>query len=408
MPTPSSTDSSSNPDHVLKTLLFLDLVDSTALVESLGDYRAAQLFAQCDATARELLVKHYGTEIDKTDGFLFIFNRPIDAVMYAIAFHGALVQLSEQSNVRLAARAGIHLGEVVLRRNPPEHVARGAKPMEVEGLAKPMAARVMSLALGAQTLMTRAAFDLARRAAGDWPQSTRDIKWINHGAYCFKGIEETQAVFEVGLEGLSPLSAPPSTEKSWRATEHQDEADLGWRPSAGQSIPSLPDWRLERKLGEGSLGELWLGRAKETDSRAETIGLDASLGQLRKPQERAFLFHRTRAAHETTDRTSSWRLSGCVSCVIITSGDQQGTFVVLTKKPLSGGRESTEDLQINDPRVSRKHFEILQVDARYWIRELQSRNGVFVNGMRISGEQNLLSGDKIRVGDTDLAFYPDY
>ena len=46
----------------------------------------------------------------------------------------------------MASRVGIHLGEVVLRENSPEDVARGAKPLEVEGLAKAIAARVMSLA----------------------------------------------------------------------------------------------------------------------------------------------------------------------------------------------------------------------------------------------------------------------
>ncbi len=254
--------------------------------------------------------------------------------------------------------------------------------------------------------MTRAAFDLARRAAGDQCHGTRDVTWINHGAYRLKGIEETQVVCEVGLEERSPLSPPPNSEKAWRATDYQDEAETGWRPSAGQSIPSMYGWRLERKLGEGSLGELWLGRAKETDSRAETIGLEASLGQLNKPQERVFLFHRTSAAHEGGDRTLCWRLSGCVSCLVITSGDRQGSFVIVTKKAMICGRDSTVDLQTDDPRVSRKHFEILQVDSAFWIRELQSRNGVYVNGTRISGEQNLRSGDKIRVGGTDLVFYP--
>ena len=43
---------------------------------------------------------------------------------------------------------------VTLRENAPEDVARGAKPVEVEGLAKPLAARVMSLARGGQTLLT--------------------------------------------------------------------------------------------------------------------------------------------------------------------------------------------------------------------------------------------------------------
>lgn len=391
----------------MKTLLLIDLVDSTVLVEALGDHRAAQLFARCDATARELLLQHHGAEIDKTDGFLLIFDRPIDAVWYCLALHDRLAELSEQYKVKLAARSGIHLGEIVLRRNPPEHVARGAKPLEVEGLAKAVAARIMALALGTQTLMTRAAFDLARRAAADKRESTLDLKWISHGAYRFKGIDEIQSVCEVGRNGRSPLVAPPSSDKAWRPGVQRDDSELGWRPSAGESMPGLDRWTLERRLGQGRLGELWLGRTKAVDAQAETVGSDISLGPRDKPQERAFLFYRTHGADPASDHTPSWRLSGCVSCLHITDGNQQGTFVVLTKKPLTGGRDPTVDLQIDDPRVSRRHFEVHSTDDTYWIRELHSRNGVFVNGTRISGEQDLQSGDMIRIGDTTLTFYSD-
>ena len=46
------------------------------------------------------------------------------------------------------------MGPVLLRENLPEDVARGAKPLEVDGLAKPTAARVMALARGGQTLLS--------------------------------------------------------------------------------------------------------------------------------------------------------------------------------------------------------------------------------------------------------------
>ena len=42
--------------------------------------------------------------------------------------------------VPLKARAGLHVGSVILRENSAEDVARGAKPLEVDGLAKPTAA----------------------------------------------------------------------------------------------------------------------------------------------------------------------------------------------------------------------------------------------------------------------------
>ena len=55
---------------------------------------------------------------------------------YALAYHRALAMLP----VPLKARAGLHVGPVILRENSAADVARGAKPLEVDGLAKPTAA----------------------------------------------------------------------------------------------------------------------------------------------------------------------------------------------------------------------------------------------------------------------------
>ena len=133
----------------LLTLLLSDLVGSTRLVEQLGDSPSAELFRLHDRLARDLLEEHGGWEIDKTDGFLLLFQRPWDAVRYALGYHRALADLSQTEQakgVELSARVGIHFGEVILRRNLPQDIARGAKPVEAEGLAKPTAARMMSLA----------------------------------------------------------------------------------------------------------------------------------------------------------------------------------------------------------------------------------------------------------------------
>ncbi len=88
---------------------------STRLTEQVGDQRASEIWARHDHRARELLARHGGREIDKSDGFLLLFDRPSGAVAYALAFHRALEALSHELGVELRARAGIHLGEVILR-----------------------------------------------------------------------------------------------------------------------------------------------------------------------------------------------------------------------------------------------------------------------------------------------------
>ncbi len=193
----------------LRALLLTDLVGSTELIESLGDVRSYEVFARHDRLARDLVEKFDGIEIDKTDGFLFLFERPVDAVGCAMAYHHELMMLSQEFGVELVARAGIHFGEVHLRRNSDLDVARGAKPVEVEGLAKPLAARVMALARGGQTLMTQGAFELARRAVEAEEPLAQGLTWLSHGTYQLKGVEAPTPIFEVGQEGLAPLLAPP-------------------------------------------------------------------------------------------------------------------------------------------------------------------------------------------------------
>ena len=86
---------------------------------------------------------------------LLLFDSAADAVAYAIDYHRALAKLPTP----LTARVGLHVGPVILRENTADDIARGAKPLEVEGLAKPIAARVMALARGGQTLLTADARD---------------------------------------------------------------------------------------------------------------------------------------------------------------------------------------------------------------------------------------------------------
>lgn len=243
---------------VLKTLLVSDLVGSTRLAESLGDERLAKVLKRVNRSARDLLSEHKGQEIDHSDGFLMLFERPFSAVCYALALHRAMAELSEKMDVELRFRIGIHLGEIMLMRTPREDVERGAQPTEVEGLAKPIAARLMSLAQGGQVLLSAAAFNLARRSAVGKTAVHEGLRWIAHGEYHVKGVAASLSVYEVGVQGMAPLVAPPDTEKVRRVAG--DQTILGWRPGIGLEVPLRRHWVLTKKLSRGGFGEVWLAR----------------------------------------------------------------------------------------------------------------------------------------------------
>ncbi|HET9031397.1 MAG TPA: putative peptide modification system cyclase [Dokdonella sp.] len=206
----------SRASSVLRTLVLCDLVDSTGLVERMGDLAAAELIRKHDRLARTLADRHHGREIDKTDGFMMMFERPIQAVGFALDYQRGLKQLNAAEQVNLSARVGIHVGDVVVWDNSAEDIAKGAKPTEVEGLVKPVTSRLMNLALPGQILLSNIAYSLAHRAQGELGEYLETARWRTHGRYRFRGVPDPVAVFEVGEEDLAPLKAPPWSSKAHR------------------------------------------------------------------------------------------------------------------------------------------------------------------------------------------------
>jgi predicted ATPase/class 3 adenylate cyclase/Tfp pilus assembly protein PilF len=232
-------------------LLLTDLVDSAALSARLGDAVMAGVWAAHDRVARDLLQAWRGREIDKTDGFLLVFDRAGDALGFALAYHRALAGIAlpqaegEGAALRLRARAGLHVGRFTLRANPPGDVARGAKPFEVDGVNKPIAARVMSTALGGQTLVTAAAL----KALGPVPQRVMSV-----GHWRVMGLPAPLELFEIGEEG-APFAPPPDAPKVYRVVRHGDL----WLPARDvrHSLPPQRDAFVGRREALRKIGRLF-------------------------------------------------------------------------------------------------------------------------------------------------------
>jgi hypothetical protein len=80
-----------------------------------------------------------------------------------------------------------------------------------------------------------------------------------------------------------------------------------------------------------------------------------------------------------------------------------GKTLRVDKRRVLLGRSRECDIQVEDPNVSRRHAELRQEGSSYWIVDLDSTNGIEVNGKRVK-RAKLESGDSFTVGATDITF----
>ena len=94
-----------------------------------------------------------------------------------------------------------------------------------------------------------------------------------------------------------------------------------------------------------------------------------------------------------------------MASLTITKGaeSQVGKQFIVKHRPLAGGRHPSQEIQLLDPEVSRRHF-LIRVDGDdHVISESQAANGVYVNDQKVK-EHKLQHGDQIRVGATVLVY----
>ncbi len=228
---------SSDSAHIL---LVTDLVDSTRWSEQIGDDEATRLWARHDRLARELIAGWRGREIDKSDGFLVLFDCAADALHFAEAYGAMLAAMQPP----LAARTGIHRGALTLRVNPREHVDRGAKPLDVDGIAKAVAARIMSVAEPSQILASAALrADLPEHAA-------TGLK--SHGFWRLKGLRDPIELFAASNPSRATQRPVASSAKGWQVVRLGDI----WVPvtAVANNLPAERDCFVGRRT---DLDELW-------------------------------------------------------------------------------------------------------------------------------------------------------
>jgi class 3 adenylate cyclase len=157
--------------RILTTVLFTDIVDSTARVAALGDDVWAQVLDRHDAIARSAIRSYGGRLVKETgDGVLAVFEAPARGIECAKRLRSAL------SHAGIAIRAGIHTGEVELRGE------------DVSGIGVHIAARVASLAGAGELLASRTVKDLV---------TGTEYTFASRGVLRLRGVPERWEVLAV-------------------------------------------------------------------------------------------------------------------------------------------------------------------------------------------------------------------
>jgi pimeloyl-ACP methyl ester carboxylesterase len=152
-------------NRVLGTLVFTDLVDSTALASDLGDDGWQRCMARHDDVVRRQLRRFDGREVKHTgDGFLMLFDGPARALRCATAIVRALAD-----EIGVDARAGIHTGEVEL------------VDTDVRGLAVHVASRVEAHARRGEVLASNTVKELVLGSG---------IEFEDRGTHALRGVPD--------------------------------------------------------------------------------------------------------------------------------------------------------------------------------------------------------------------------
>jgi class 3 adenylate cyclase len=159
------------PETVLATVLFTDIVDSTRTAADVGDRAWAELVSRHHAIVRRQLDAFRGTEIDTAgDGFFASFEGPIRAIRCARAIGESVRSLG------IEVRVGLHTGEC-------ERVDE-----KISGLAVNIGARVAAVAGPGEVLVSSTVKDLVAGSG---------LEFEDRGAHTFKGVPGEWHVYAV-------------------------------------------------------------------------------------------------------------------------------------------------------------------------------------------------------------------
>jgi DNA-binding NarL/FixJ family response regulator len=183
---PPAFPTGSDPDRILATVMFSDIVSSTERAAQVGDRRWREVLDRHDELVREQLAAHGGQEINTTgDGFLALFDAPARAIRCAVAIRDRL------RSAGIEVRIGLHSGEVELRDN------------DIGGIAVHIGARVTTSASPGDVVVSSTVKDLVAGSG---------IGFLDRGTHALKGVPGHWRLFAVTQPGSTAAGERAASE----------------------------------------------------------------------------------------------------------------------------------------------------------------------------------------------------
>jgi class 3 adenylate cyclase len=236
------------PDRVLATVLFSDIVDSTARAAEIGDTEWRAVLMRHDSLVREAIEKERGVIVKSTgDGALARFDRPTAAVEAARDIASELA-----NRLGLQARVGLHTGEIELVDG------------DVAGMTVNVAARIGALASPGEVLVSRTVRDLVLGSG---------LPLREAGTHALKGVPDTWELFAVA-DGHWRAAAEGTVDGVWdtpdegpRKEHHGPDSRSAQESTASSDGHECPSSELTWPTPGSKSGKPSSGRETNTGRR---------------------------------------------------------------------------------------------------------------------------------------------
>jgi pSer/pThr/pTyr-binding forkhead associated (FHA) protein/tetratricopeptide (TPR) repeat protein len=193
----------------------------------------------------------------------------------------------------------------------------------------------------------------------------------------------------------------------YRLYFYYGERDASMRPAGEVELPNDDNSPLQVSPGEGSSPQVDLPQSSSPDVQIPENDEPEEDNVQQLPSYRPEMQRENEYPTEGTAALNRAEtvveMKPVVAKLLFTDGPRKGEELFLESYEVSFGRSKKADIFLDDEKLSRKHAKIARVGMGYRLIDLNSRNGTYVNGVRVL-EHPLSSFDTIEMGSTKIKF----